>query len=86
MSRPPNLFKAIIAQGTDLGFVPRVTDQFCPTTAQAGSPEKIRVLRWRLEHGLPLWHALDGEAQSSRRQQSDDFPPASAAAGGDDFL
>jgi hypothetical protein len=32
---------------------------FVPTDAAAGSPEKIEVLRWRMECGLPLWHDED---------------------------
>jgi hypothetical protein len=82
MSYQHNLFDAIVVQGSDLGFAPRITNQFRPTAAQAGSPEKIRVLRWRLEHGLPLWHELDGEAPVFHRERSDDFPDRCTASRG----
>ena len=32
---------------------------FDSTDAPAGSPEKIEILRKRLELGLPLWHEED---------------------------
>lgn len=59
MSQSRNLFDAIVAQGSDNGFRPRVTKEFQATSAQAGSPEKVAVLRWRMERGLPLWHRDD---------------------------
>ena len=59
MSRQRNVFEAIATQGTDGGYLPRITKDFQPTSAPAGSPEKIAVLRWRMEHGLPLWHRGD---------------------------
>lgn len=75
MSHSSNLFDTIATEGTDLGFVPHVTSDFRPTKAPAGSPEKINVLRWRLEHGFPLFHELDGNAASGRFQR-DNRPPA----------
>jgi len=59
MSRNINLFEAIASDGSDLDFVPRITSEFQPTEAPAGSLEKIDVLRWRLEHGFPLFHKMD---------------------------
>ncbi len=32
---------------------------FLPTQEIAGTPEKVEVLRQRLERGLPLWHEQD---------------------------
>lgn len=32
-----------------------------PTTAPAGSPEKLAVLEHRAENGLELWHPLDAQ-------------------------
>ena len=59
MSHKRNLFEAIATQGNDEGFSPRTTKEFRPTRALAGSPEKIAVLRWRMERGFPLWHRGD---------------------------
>ena len=59
MSKKSNLFDAIAVQGTDDGYRPRITEEFQPTNALAGSQEKLEVLRWRVEHGLPLWHWRD---------------------------
>jgi hypothetical protein len=59
MSHHCNLFDAIASHGNDEGYRPRVTQEFQPTNARAGSPEKIAVLRWRMERGLPLWHRDD---------------------------
>jgi hypothetical protein len=68
MSRNFNLFAAIAVNGSDDGYDPRVTSEFRPTNAPAGSPEKIEELRRRVERGWPLWHALD------RTDFSDDLP------------
>ena len=59
MSQHSNLFDAIARRGNDEGYRPRVTADFKPTSALAGSAEKIAVLRWRVERGLPLWHRED---------------------------
>lgn len=40
------------------GFEPANQD-FVSTDAPPGSPEKLEVLRTRLERGLPLWHEHD---------------------------
>jgi hypothetical protein len=55
-----NLFHSLIKYGDDTHFKPSITNEFRPTTAPAGSPEKIQVLAYRVERGLPLWHPLDG--------------------------
>lgn len=56
-----NIFESILEYGDSPGcFTPVVTSAFQPTRAPAGSPEKIEVLRKRVELGLPLWHPLDG--------------------------
>jgi len=54
-----NVFEAIEKYGHDEFFKPRVTEEFQPTDAPAGSPEKIAVLAKRVELGLPLWHPED---------------------------
>lgn len=55
-----NLFQSLAKYGDDSHFHPVVTREFKPTTAPAGSPEKIQTLAERVERGLPLWHPLDG--------------------------
>jgi hypothetical protein len=59
MSANHNLFDTIAENGNDEGYVPRTTRGFRPTSAPAGSWEKIEELRRRVEHGWPLWHELD---------------------------
>ena len=54
-----NVFEAITQFGHDEDFVPRVTDDFLPTEAPAGSPEKIEALARRVQAGVPLWHPED---------------------------
>lgn len=54
-----NVFQAILETGHDEDFVPMPTDQFLPTDAPAGSPEKIAVLAERIMRGEPLWHPQD---------------------------
>ena len=54
-----NVFEAILKYGHDEDFIPNVDDYFMPTDAPAGSPEKIDVLRRRVELGQPLWHGDD---------------------------
>ena len=53
-----NVFDAILKYGHDEDFDPSEVD-FEPTDAPAGSPEKIDILRRRVELGLPLWHERD---------------------------
>lgn len=55
-----NVFEAILKYGHDEDFVPRAEDEdFRPTTAPAGSPEKLEALAERVRHGHPLWHEED---------------------------
>lgn len=54
-----NVFNAILEFGHDEDFAPRVTDDFVPTAAPAGSSEKLDVLARRIAMGLPLWHPED---------------------------
>ena len=58
MSEVNNVFEAILKYGHDEDFVPE-TENFEPTDAPAGSPEKIEILRARVESGNPLWHGSD---------------------------
>jgi hypothetical protein len=59
MNNAKNVFEAILKFGHDEDFAPAESTEFVPTDAPAGSPEKIEVLRRRVEQGLPLWHASD---------------------------
>lgn len=59
MSQVRNVFDAILKYGHDEDFAPEVTNDFSCTDAPAGSPEKIEILRQRVELGLPLWHQED---------------------------
>lgn len=59
MSTCKNVFEAILRYGHDEDFVPHEDNHFIPTDAPAGSPEKIEVLRRRVELGQPLWHNTD---------------------------
>lgn len=59
MNNVQNVFEAILKYGHDEDFVPVESDDFHPTTAPAGSPQKIDALRKRVELGLPLWHDDD---------------------------
>ena len=59
MNNVNNVFEAILKYGHDEDFAPIASEDFAPTDAPAGSPEKIDVLRKRVELGLPLWHDED---------------------------
>ena len=59
MKNVNTVFEAILKYGHDEDFDPTASDEFEPTDAPAGSPEKIDSLRSRVELGLPLWH--DGD-------------------------
>ena len=60
MQKIKNVFEAILKYGHDEDFDPNDgSAYFEPTDAPAGSPEKIEVLRQRVELGLPLWHNKD---------------------------
>lgn len=54
-----NVFEAILKYGHDEDFVPRKDEQFQPTTAPAGSEEKLEILAKRIRDGHPLWHEED---------------------------
>ncbi|MBX7167395.1 MAG: hypothetical protein K1X74_13785 [Pirellulales bacterium] len=54
-----NVFEAIQECGHDEDFVPSASEDFCPTEAPAGSPDKIAILARRIELGQPLWHPED---------------------------
>jgi hypothetical protein len=58
MNKVSNVFEAILKYGHDEDFVPD-TANFVPTDAPAGSPEKIEILRRRVEMGNPLWNSDD---------------------------
>jgi len=57
--RCKNVFEAILKYGHDEDWLPSPKADFDCTDAPAGSPEKIEILRKRLELGLPLWHEDD---------------------------
>ncbi|ADB16768.1 hypothetical protein Psta_2094 [Pirellula staleyi DSM 6068] len=59
MDKVRNVFEAILKYGHDEDFYPDAPESFEPTAAPAGSPEKIEILRSRVELGLPLWHDED---------------------------
>jgi hypothetical protein len=58
---PKNVFEAILKHGHDEDFNPteEARRQALPTSAPAGSAEKVAVLRLRVEMGEPLWHIAD---------------------------
>jgi hypothetical protein len=59
-SKIRNVFEAILKYGHDEDFLPdSEQDGFEATDAPAGSPEKIEILRRRVEQGQPLWHHED---------------------------
>ncbi len=43
-------------------------EQFEPTDAPPGSPEKISVLAQRLQQGLPLWHPRDRQGYDAEEE------------------
>jgi hypothetical protein len=59
MLRNRNVFEAISECGHDEDFIPVETGEFGPTSAPAGSMEKLDVLAERVAMGLPLWHPED---------------------------
>lgn len=59
MAHVRNVFEAILRYGHDEDFNPEPQGGFDATDAPAGSPEKIEILRRRIELGLPLWHEED---------------------------
>ncbi len=60
MERCKNVFEAILKYGHDEDWMPeQERADFSCTDAPAGSPEKIEILRRRIEQGQPLWHEED---------------------------
>ena len=59
MEKCKNVFEQILKYGHDEEWRPDPKQNFDATDAPAGSPEKIEILRKRLELGLPLWHDAD---------------------------
>lgn len=59
MERCKNVFEAILKYGHDEDWRPDPDHGFEATDAPAGSPEKIEILRKRIELGLPLFHEED---------------------------
>jgi hypothetical protein len=57
--KPRTIHEALTMQGHDEDFEPTPCAAFCATDAPAGSPEKVEVLRRRVELGQPLWHQDD---------------------------
>ena len=55
MNNVQNVFEAILKYGHDEDFVPVESENFHPANALAASPQKIHILRKRVELGLPLW-------------------------------
>ena len=59
MTRIRNVFEIIELYGHDENFEPVKTEAFTPTTAPAGSRQKIDILAERIQRGMPLWHPED---------------------------
>ncbi len=59
MTRIRNVFEIIELYGHDENFEPVKTEEFIPTTAPAGSRQKIDILAARIQRGMPLWHPED---------------------------
>ena len=59
MARIRNVFEIIELYGHDENFEPQCTPEFIPTTAPAGSKQKIDILAERIQRGMPLWHPED---------------------------
>ncbi len=54
-----SVFDALVRTGHDEDFEPVECSEFVPTDLAAGTPEKIELLRRRVEIGAPLWHERD---------------------------
>lgn len=57
--RATSVFDAILIYGNDDHFEPEYKNWFEPTQEAPGTWAKVEVLRWRAEHGFPLWHPHD---------------------------
>ena len=53
------MFEAIVRDGHDEDFFPMERGAFVPSDQAVGTPEKIELLRQRVEMGVPLWHEQD---------------------------
>ena len=54
-----NVSQYVARYNNDEGFTPVVNDEFVYTDAAPGTPEKLRVLAYRVRRGLPIFHPLD---------------------------
>ena len=54
-----NVSQYVEKYNSDEGFTPVVNDEFVYTDAEPGTPEKLRVLAYRVRRGLPIFHPLD---------------------------
>ena len=59
MARIRNVFEIIELYGHDENYEPQCLDDFSPTSAPAGSRQKIDILAERIQRGMPLWHPED---------------------------
>ena len=58
-SHAENVFDAILRYGHDEDFQPQLSGNWRPTSAVAGTTQKLEVLRSRVELGVPLFHPHD---------------------------
>ncbi len=54
-----NVFEAIRRYGHDEDFQPQLRGNWRPTSAVAGTTQKLEILRNRVELGVPLFHPSD---------------------------
>jgi hypothetical protein len=59
MSVSQNVFEALAKYGHDIDFDGKPNELWFPTMYGPGSPEKIEVMRQRVELGVPIWHPND---------------------------
>ncbi len=65
MARIRNVFEIIELYGHDENFEPQSTSEFTPTSAPAGSRQKLDILAERIQRGMPLWHPEDSTETSA---------------------
>ncbi len=65
MARIRNVFEIIELYGHDENFEPQATPEFIPTSAPAGSRQKLDILAERIQRGMPLWHPEDSTETSA---------------------
>ncbi len=56
-----NVFEAILRYGHDEDFQPEIRGNWRPTSAVAGTTQKLEILRNRVELGVPLFHPNDNQ-------------------------